>query len=58
VDVYDALIAARPYRGAMTHEQAVGIIREQRGTHFDPDVVDAFVAAEREIEALSKTLAA
>jgi len=58
VDVYDALIAARPYRGALRHEQAVDIILEQRGTHFDPDVVDAFVAAEREIEALSKTLAA
>jgi adenylate cyclase len=58
VDVYDALIAARPYRGAMPHVQAVDLILEQRGTHFDPDVVDAFVAAEREIEALSKTLAA
>ena len=40
----------------MTHEQAIDIIRAQRGTHFDPDVVDAFIAAEREIEALSKTL--
>jgi len=58
VDVYDALIASRPYRVPMAHEQAVGIIRAQRGTHFDPDVVDAFVAAERDIEALSKTLAA
>ncbi len=56
VDVYDALVASRPYRGPMPHEQAVGIIRAQRGTHFDPDVVDAFVAAENDIEALSKTL--
>jgi HD-GYP domain-containing protein (c-di-GMP phosphodiesterase class II) len=56
VDVYDALVASRPYRVRMPHEQAVGIIRAQRGTHFDPDVVDAFVAAERDIEALSKTL--
>jgi adenylate cyclase len=56
VDVYDALVAPRPYRGPMPHEQAVGIIRAQRGTHFDPDVVDAFVAGERDIEALSKTL--
>jgi response regulator RpfG family c-di-GMP phosphodiesterase len=31
---------------------------DQRGTHFDPDVVDAFVAVEHDIEALSKTLAA
>ena len=56
VDVYDALVAWRPYRLPMPHEQAVGIIRAQRGTHFDPDVVDAFVAAEHDIEALSKTL--
>jgi CHASE2 domain-containing sensor protein len=56
VDVYDALVASRPYRGPMPHEQAVGIILAQRGTHFDPDVVDAFVAAEHDIEALSKTL--
>jgi HD-GYP domain-containing protein (c-di-GMP phosphodiesterase class II) len=56
VDVYDALVASRPYRRPMPHEQAVDVIRAQRGTHFDPDVVDAFVAAERDIEALSKTL--
>jgi adenylate cyclase len=56
VDVYDALVAWRPYRLPMPHEQAVGIIRAQRGTHFDPDVVDAFVAAEHDIEAQSKTL--
>src|SRR5262249_11588605 len=56
VDVYDALVATRPYRLPMPHEQAVDIIRSQRGTHFDPDVVDAFVAVERDIEALSKTL--
>jgi CHASE2 domain-containing sensor protein len=56
VDVYDALVAWRPYRLPMPHEQAVGIIRAQRGTHFDPDVVDAFVAAEHDIEELSKTL--
>jgi len=40
----------------MAHDQAVGVIRAQRGTHFDPDVVDAFLAAERDIEALAKTL--
>jgi adenylate cyclase len=56
VDVYDALIASRPYRVPMPHEQAVGIIRGQRGTHFDPDVVDAFVAAQSDIERLSKAL--
>ena len=43
VDVYDALTARRLYREAMSHDEAVRWIVEQRGTHFDPDVVDAFV---------------
>jgi putative two-component system response regulator len=48
VDVYDALIMDRPYKNAMTHEDALGIIMEGRGFHFDPHLSDAFVyAAER-----------
>jgi len=43
-DVYDALISRRVYKAALPHERAVEIIREGRGTHFDPDVVDAFLA--------------
>ncbi|PZW47605.1 two-component system response regulator [Pseudomonas sp. URMO17WK12:I2] len=47
-DVYDALISRRVYKPGMPHEQAVGIIREGRGSHFDPDICDVFVAnAER-----------
>ena len=42
-DVYDALISRRVYKEAMPHEQAVQIIAEGRGTHFDPDMVDAFL---------------
>jgi putative two-component system response regulator len=42
-DVYDALISKRVYKPAFPHEQAVSMIRESRGTHFDPDVCDAFV---------------
>jgi len=42
-DVYDALISRRVYKDRMTHEQATQIIVEGRGSHFDPDVVDAFV---------------
>jgi HD-GYP domain-containing protein (c-di-GMP phosphodiesterase class II) len=56
VDVYDALVGSRPYRAAMPHDQAVAAIRAQRGTHFDPDVVDAFVAVERDIKDLSQRL--
>jgi putative two-component system response regulator len=41
-DVYDALITRRIYKEAMPHEEAVKIIEAGRGTHFDPEVVDAF----------------
>jgi len=42
-DVYDALVSERPYKKAYTHEEAVNIIKEGRGTHFDPDLVDVFL---------------
>jgi len=43
-DVYDALVSNRIYKWPLPHEKAVEAIREGRGTHFDPDVVDAFLA--------------
>lgn len=43
-DVYDALTSHRPYRSGMTHADAVAWITEQSGTHFDPRVVEAFLA--------------
>jgi len=43
VDVYDALVSARPYKNPCSHEEAVAIIEEGRGTHFDPALVDAFM---------------
>ncbi len=45
-DVYDALISKRVYKPAFPHEKARDIIVEGRGTHFDPAVVDAFLAVE------------
>lgn len=42
-DVYDALISKRVYKAPFTHSQAVAIIKEGRGRHFDPDIVDAFL---------------
>ena len=42
-DVYDALISKRVYKPAMPHAEAVAIIREGRGSHFDPDVLDVFL---------------
>ncbi|MGX9417425.1 HD-GYP domain-containing protein [Vibrio sp. WJH972] len=45
-DVYDALISKRVYKPAFSHEKAKSIILEGSGSHFDPDVVDAFLAVE------------
>lgn len=42
-DVYDALISKRVYKPAFSHEQACATIVKGRGSHFDPDMVDAFV---------------
>jgi putative two-component system response regulator len=43
VDVYDALISQRVYKKAFSHEEAVSIITQGNGIHFDPDLVDAFL---------------
>lgn len=50
-DVFDALMSKRCYKDAMPIEKAYSIIREETGTHFDPDVAEAFFAASAEIEA-------
>ena len=52
-DVYDALISRRVYKEGMSHEKALGIIVEGRGSHFDPDIVDAFVALQDEFRAVA-----
>jgi len=38
------LTSARPYKKAWLAEEAVKLIRENRGTHFDPELVDLFLA--------------
>lgn len=47
-DVYDALTSKRCYKDAFTHEKARAIILEERGSHFDPKVVDSFLRQENE----------
>ncbi|AXM94481.1 response regulator [Pseudomonas plecoglossicida] len=42
-DVYDALISRRVYKPQMPHDKAVALIRDGRGSHFDPDICDAFL---------------
>lgn len=50
VDCYDALTSDRPYRPALTDDQALVIIRARRGTMYDPVVVDTFERVCRNIE--------
>ncbi len=48
-DIYDALISRRCYKEPFTHEHATSLMREMRGTTFDPVVLDAFFAIETQI---------
>ncbi len=41
-DVFDALTTNRPYRVALSFEQARAMIDEESGSHFDPQIVEAF----------------
>ena len=56
-DVYDALICKRVYKPPFPHERAVSIISEDRGTHFDPDVVDAFLEIQDDFKTIASELA-
>lgn len=53
-DVYDALITKRVYKPAFSHEKSRDIILEGKGKHFDPDIVDAFVAIENRFLQIAK----
>ena len=41
-DVYDALVCKRVYKPPFTHQRAVDIILEAKGTHFDPAIITVF----------------
>ena len=56
-DVYDALISCRIYKDGMRHEDAVNIIADGRGTHFDADIVDAFLRIQHQFQAISSRYA-
>lgn len=52
-DVYDALISRKVYKEPIPHVQAVDVITQVRGKHFDPDVVDAFLELEQQFHAIA-----
>jgi putative two-component system response regulator len=56
-DVYDALISRRVYKEGMPHDKAVDIMREGRGSHFDPDILDAFLQLLPEFQRIARQFA-
>ena len=52
-DVYDALISRRVYKGPLSHTESVNIIAQLKGTHFDADLVDAFLDIQASIKAIA-----
>jgi putative two-component system response regulator len=55
-DVFDALSSRRPYRPQpfFPSERVFAMVREGRGTHFDPDVVDAILSIQPEIRGIKE----
>jgi putative two-component system response regulator len=51
-DVFDALTSDRVYRAALPVKSAAEMMREERGRHFDPELLDAFLLALPEVEAI------
>ena len=52
VDVYDALVSERPYKNAFSHEEAVKIIRESSGSHYDPKITEIFLSVQEQFKAI------
>lgn len=53
-DVYDALISRRVYKPPFTHEKSLQIMSEGRGSHFDPDMLDAFLEISEEFRVIAE----
>ncbi|PMR75391.1 HD domain-containing phosphohydrolase [Billgrantia endophytica] len=49
-DVFDALTSARPYKPAWSIDRAVAFVQEQSGWHFDPEVIEVFLASLEDIQ--------
>jgi putative two-component system response regulator len=56
-DAYDAITSARPYKPAFEHREAVRRIVIDRGKHFDPVLVDAFLVCHRDFDGIRQRLA-
>jgi putative two-component system response regulator len=55
--VYHALTTDRPYKKALSHDEAVKVIIDGQGTHFDPLLVDVFAQVADEFRWASSSIA-
>lgn len=55
-DAYDTIRSERPYKKGLPHAEAISRIKADRGKHFDPEIVDAFLEDEKEIIEIDKML--
>lgn len=55
-DVYDALRSERYYKKAFSHKKTIDIIMQEKGKHFDPELVDIFMANEKKFDIVSRNL--
>jgi putative two-component system response regulator len=56
VDVYDALVSQRPYKKPFSAEDAVQIIMQNSGSHYDPKIAEAFFAVKDQFKAVRETM--
>ncbi|MBF0336841.1 MAG: HD-GYP domain-containing protein [Nitrospirae bacterium] len=54
-DVFDALTSKRPYKEPFSYDKTIDILKQARGSHFDPDILDVFLTISRDLyEQVSK----
>src|SRR5512144_1909490 len=56
-DVFDALVSERPYKGAWSLDEGVSHLKSQRGKHFDPSCIDAFLSDRSAVETVMREFA-
>jgi len=56
-DVFDALVSERPYKRAWPLDQGIDFLKSQRGLHFDPTCIDAFLSDRSAIETILREFA-
>lgn len=56
VDFFDATMSDRPYRPAMDRRDVIDLMKSERGRHFDPEILDTFLAIQPKVESARKEI--